>query len=118
MKQQDTWPPEPIRELNPVPQHHKRGPHSWLFIGGVTLIHFAATIACGVASFSLLMARFDTGAPETLRERVFSKAADILMFPLSHFRFSSMPGVLLNSLLWALCLYSLIVLYRLAKARM
>lgn len=101
--------------------------NKWLLIGGFTLLHFLATMACVVISFGFGMSRFDTGGAETLLERVTSVGADILMFPIYQIfqlfhlfgmRLEILP-VVANSLFWAVCFYWVlrIIIRRWVRAR-
>ncbi len=84
----------------------------------ITLCHASVTFLLFLQAFGMGMARFDTGAPSTLLERVISAAATVLMYPLItpilQWRLgwlnSLFPGLfgyipfVLNSLIWALVL--------------
>lgn len=89
----------------------------WWLIGGFTLIHFLATMTCLLVSVGAGLSHFDTGAAETLLERVTSVGANVLMFPMYYLTSTNWVAslgkfqnllVIANSLFWAVCFYGVL----------
>lgn len=82
-----------------------------LAIAVVASVHAALSLGAFLIGFGHTMARFETGAPPTLSERVIDAAILILFFPVVHLArqaphgwFSGLWGYvpfLLNSAVWA-----------------
>ena len=84
-----------------------------LFVALLATAHSIATGLCLVFSFSMSMARFDSGTPPTITERMLAAVHGVLHWPVVALLYrvsppSSFQGPLgyipigLNSLLWAL----------------
>ena len=85
----------------------------------IAILHLALAISVMLASFEIVMDKFDTGAPLTNRERVLVTASQVLLSPLFYplgsgriflinLSFLGPFLILLNSLAWAWAIVFLI----------
>lgn len=85
----------------------------------ITILHLALAISVMLASFEIVMDKFDTGAPLSTRERILVTASQVLLSPLFYplgsgriflinLSFLGAPLILLNSLAWAWAIVFLI----------
>ena len=106
----------------------KRLVRQGLLIAAFAFAHYAVWVGAVMISFGSGMARFDTGADETLQEHFATRLADALGFPggniTEHFGLVYLGKwaeliLFLNSVLWALCLYAFVfgVMFLLRRQR-
>jgi len=85
----------------------------------IAILHLALAISVMLASFEIVMDKFDTGGPLSIRERILVTASQVLLSPffyplgsgrlfLINLSFLGTPLILLNSLAWAWAIVFLI----------
>lgn len=86
----------------------------WTVILVIAAAHFAASFVALLFSFGASMSRFDSPspAPYSALETFMDRLTDVLFFPAVPLWPTPAPGILghlliaLNSLLWAVCIYT------------
>ena len=95
--------------------HNNRRFKPWL-IFLIAGMHLLLSILCFAISFDMTMDRFDNGGSVTFVERCADAASAVLNFPLVTWLLSAPPKniaprsqdilIVLNSLLWGVCVYA------------